>query len=512
MSQRTNSLRRFIRRRDSVIRRSRHGLPLRGRLLKGSFANYVAAVLLLLALTTPPTLAREKSPEPARQIWKGDLFAPPDDRQTPATSATPATQSPSTTPTPLTPSATQATQTPSAPSAIPAGRSITISDAVAIFLQRNLQLMAARYDIDTAEAEKLTARLRPNPQLNVSTSGIPLSFTGPFIREQTYDYGISQTFELGGKRGKRIAAADANAELARGQFQAVVWQATNDLKRKFYTALLAESLLKLARENQKTFAETLANTAELFKAGEIAGLDLTRLEIEKLKFDTDVANSERDYEVALRDLRVTLGGDYRTSDVDVAGTLDYQPYDFSPDELRDAALAARPDLKAAQLSERAADANIRLQNAQRIPDLTLGAGVEQVPLGTSTYNVGVGITLPFFDRNQGERAKALIDKRRAQTQQQLITNQVLGDVDKALVAVGIQRRRVELYRTGVLTKADQIQSLTEFALKAGESSTLDLLDAIRTRRDTLASYYQALFDYQMSLLDLELATATPVQK
>jgi outer membrane protein TolC len=153
-----------------------------------------------------------------------------------------------------------------------------------------------------------------------------------------------------------------------------------------------------------------------------------------------------------------------------------------------------------------------LQNAQRIPDLTLGTGIEQVPLGTSTYNVGVGINLPFFNRNQGERAKAQIDKKRAQTQQQLITNQVLSDVDKALVAVGIQKRRVELYRTGVLTKVDKIQSLTEFALKAGESSTLDLLDAIRTRRDTLASYYQALFDYQISLLDLELATATPVQK
>ena len=89
---------------------------------------------------------------------------------------------------------------------------------------------------------------------------------------------------------------------------------------------------------------------------------------------------------------------------------------------------------------------------------------------------------------------------------------MLSDVDKALVAFGIQKRRVELYRTGVLTKVDDIQNLTEFSLKAGESSTIDLLDAIRTRRETLASYYQTLFDYQASLLDLELATATPLQK
>lgn len=395
----------------------------------------------------------------------------------------------------------------------PAKRSITISDAVSIFLRQNLQLVAARYDIDLADAEKLTARLRPNPEFSVGFSDIPLDFKASFVSPQTFSYGISQTFELGGKRRKRIDAANADSEVARAEFQIVAWQLTNDLKKKFYTVLLAESLLKLAQENQKTFAETIKRTTELVQLGEIAGLDLTRLEVEKFKFDTDVANSDKDYQLAVRDLRVTLGGDYRAMDIAPAGSIEYyQPYEFSLADLRDKALAARPDLKASQLSERAADASIRLQDAQRIPDITVGAGIDQVPAGGSTYSFGVGIPLPVHDRNQGERAKALIEKRKAQNQQQLIANQVLGDVDKALVAFETQKRRVELYRTGVLTKVDDIQRLTEFSLKAGESSTLELLDAIRTRRETLAGYYQTLFDYQSSLLDLELATATPLQR
>jgi len=394
----------------------------------------------------------------------------------------------------------------------PSKRLLTLQEAVQIFMQQNLQLVAARYDIDTAEAEKLTARLRPNPEIQISSSDLPTNFSGNLVQEQTYDYGITQTFELGGKRRKRIDAANANADLARGQFQQVVWQLTNDLKRKYYTVLLNESLLNLAKENQKTFDETLTFSSELVRAGEIAGLDLKRLEVEKLKFDTDLANSERDYEVALRDLRFALGGDYRAMEIAVTGSLDYQPYSFTFTDLREKSLAARPDLKAAQLSEHAADASIRLQNAQKIPDLNLGAGIEQVPEGTNSFFFGVGIAIPIHDRNQGERAKALIEKQKAQNQQQLLTNQVLSDVDKALVAFDMQKRRVELYRTGVLTKVQDIQNLTEVALKAGESSTLELLDAIRTRRDTLASYYQTLFDYQMSLLDLELATATPLQK
>ena len=151
----------------------------------------------------------------------------------------------------------------------PAKRLITIKDAVSIFLQQNLQLVAARYDIDSADAEKLTARLRPNPQLTLGLSGLPLSLSGPFISEQTYSYGISQTIELGGKRSKRIAFADANSELARGQFQMVVWQLTNDLKRKFYTVLLDQSLLNLAKENQTTFADIVKHTTELLSAGEM---------------------------------------------------------------------------------------------------------------------------------------------------------------------------------------------------------------------------------------------------
>ena len=394
----------------------------------------------------------------------------------------------------------------------PPQRSLTISDAVAIFLRQNFQLIAARYDIDSAEAERLTARLRPNPAMSVGFSGLPLNLSGNLLTEQQYSYAISQTFELGGKRAKRIDVANTNSDLARMQFETAVWQLTNDLKKKFYTVILNRSLLNLAQENEETFAEVIEHTKELVQAGEVSGLDLTRLEVEKLKFDTDLANAQRDYEVALRELRVTLGGDYRAMEIDPNGTLDPQVFDFTFPDLRDQALAARPDLKAAKVAERAADASIRLQDAQKIPDVNLGGGVTQVPGGTSNYTFGVGVTLPVHDRNQGERAKARIEKEKALNQEALVTNQVISDVDKAFVAFQMQKRRVDLYRTGVLTKVNSIQDLTEYSLKAGESSILDLLDAVRTRRDTMAAFYQALFDYQSSLLELELATATPIVK
>src|SRR5216684_5321113 len=164
-------------------------------------------LILILFVGVQPLLAQEKSPEPLKGANARIGAVLPAQPQTPVTSPK---------------------------------RSITISDAVSIFLRQNLQLVAARYDIDTADAEKLTARLRPNPQITVGSSGLPLNLSGPFLSQQTFSYGISQTVELGGKRRKRINAANANSDLAQGDFQMVVWQLTNDLKKKFYTVLLAE--------------------------------------------------------------------------------------------------------------------------------------------------------------------------------------------------------------------------------------------------------------------------------
>lgn len=392
-------------------------------------------------------------------------------------------------------------------------RTITINDAVSIFLQQNLQLVAARYDIDTAEADKLTARLRPNPEVTLAEADVPIASSLQAFNPPTLDYNISQTFETAGKRQKRMDVADANAQLAHAQFETTVWQLTNDVKRKFYAVLLARSLYDLAKENQTTFQQIVEHTRDVFKLGEISGLDLQRLEVERIKFDTDLANTERDYELAIRELRLALGGDYSTMEIQVAGSIDYyQSYDFTFADLREKAIEARPDLKVAKLSQKAADASILLQHALKYPDLTIGAGFEQVKDGGNTFNLGISIPIPAFDRNQGERAKALIDKQRAQNLEQQVTNQIVGDVDKALAAFNIQKRRVDLYKTGILDKVTNIQTMTEVSLKAGESSTLELLDAIRTRRDTLAEFYQTIFDYQSALLDLELATATPIMK
>ena len=106
-------------------------------------------------------------------------------------------------------------------------------------------------------------------------------------------------------------------------------------------------------------------------------------------------------------------------------------------------------------------------------------------IGGKAAQSGAAIAIPAkaMPQQAQSRAKARIEKEKAQNQEQLVRNEILSDVDKGLVAFQFQKRRVDLYRTGVITKVNSIQDLTEYSLKAGESSVLDLLDAIRTRRE-----------------------------
>lgn len=389
-------------------------------------------------------------------------------------------------------------------------KALNLADALSVFLNRNLLLVAARFDLDSVRAEELTARLRPNPELSLEAEGLPTDFDASYFQEQEIVAAITYVFELAGKRGKRMQTAAARTRVAEAQFEAAMWILTNNFKRDFYLVALTRNNLRLAQANQETFDEILDNTRQLYESGEISGLDLRRLEVEKISFDVDVANAHIDYELALRNWRLQLGGDYNSNAFTVDETLQHRDFPVSRADLLQTALANRPDLQGARAAGEAADADIRLQRAQRIPDLSLSLGYKW-DFGVSQYTSSIGFSLPIFDRNQGERAKALIDKRRSDNLRRILTNDIVGDVDKALIQLQLQRQRVEAYRSGVMAGIDQIQTLTEESYRAGESSLLDLLDAVRTHRDTESAYYETLFDYQMAVLDLELASATIIK-
>src|SRR2546426_3893031 len=78
--------------------------------------------------------------------------------------------------------------------------SLTVDEAMALFLKQNLDLLMAQYGIDSAKGLEVTARLFPNPNVSVDvTGGMTLSFGQVGVLALRID----QLFELAGKRGYR---------------------------------------------------------------------------------------------------------------------------------------------------------------------------------------------------------------------------------------------------------------------------------------------------------------------
>src|SRR5712692_4432706 len=127
--------------------------------------------------------------------------------------------------------------------------------------------------------------------------------------------------------------------------------------------------------------------------------------------------------------------------------------------------------------------------------------------------MGIGIasiSIPLFNRNQGEVARARSEQLRADFLAQAARNQILQDVETAYTAFESSRERVRLYEQTYLAQAKESLDIQEFSLRNGGASILDFLDAERTYRATQLAYRQQLAAYLTNLAQLEAAVGAPV--
>jgi len=191
--------------------------------------------------------------------------------------------------------------------------------------------------------------------------------------------------------------------------------------------------------------------------------------------------------------------------IEVIGDLAARSIDLSADELRQAALANRPDILVAQRNLDAAQRNLDLARALRHRDIDI-AGEYQREGGENTVGVTVSIPLFVHNNHQGDidQAQAQLSQARAQLQQ--VKLQVMTDVDKAYRGYQLSKQLVGIYTSEALAKAEQSFQIAGMSYKEGATSLLELQDAQRTYNQTRVAYNQAHFNYRLSLYQLEVAT------
>lgn len=389
---------------------------------------------------------------------------------------------------------------------------LSVNDALALFISQNLDVLIAKYGIEFSKGQQITAALFPNPVASIGTlssftQGRTSSNSGAVISQ------VQQLFELAGKRGYRIESAGYGSQSAEASFEDAVRQLGFTVKDTYYKIQLAQRRLVLAEENRDRFSRILDINTIRFKKGYIAEVDLIRIRLQMVDFQSQVIQSLQEGETARGDLRQLLRLSPKTT-VELTTDLDFRRIDPDISKLRTAALDFRPDIKARRFTYSQRESDLKLAKAYRVPDVTIGGGYAvqgaQGPDNPQQWSLNLGLPLPVFNRNQGGIHQAEVAVLTAEADLNKTMNLVENEVEVAYRNLLQSRRLVEAYVGGVLEDARSTMTIVERAYERGGATILDLLDAARTSRMIQQNYIEALFNYQHNLFQLESAVGQEI--
>ncbi len=401
------------------------------------------------------------------------------------------------------------------PANLPSGPTLRLSleEALSLFLRQNLDLLIVKYGIEFSKGQQITARLFPNPVASMGLASSPVQGRTLGNSGQVAPQ-VQQLFELAGKRGYRIESADFGYQSAEAAFEDTVRQLSFAVKDAYYRVQLAKRRLALAEENRDRFSRILDVNTIRFKKGYIAEVDLIRIRLQFIDFQSQVIQAVQDAQVARSELRQLLQVS-PDKDLELTTELDYKRLDPDIVKLLAVAIDTRPDIRSKRLTLSQREADLKLARAHRIPDITVGAGYAvqgaRGPDNSNQMTFSLGVPLPLFNRNQGGIMQAEAAMQAAGADLGKIVNQVENQVDVAYRNLIESRRLVEAFLGGVLDDARSTFTIAERAYERGGVTLIDLLDAARTSRTIQQNYIEALFNYQRNVIQLESAVGQEIK-
>jgi outer membrane protein, heavy metal efflux system len=386
---------------------------------------------------------------------------------------------------------------------------LTLQLAIDTYIAKNLELQAAQYRLERTRADQIATRLRLNPGLTVTADNLKISGPAPPFNG-LYEVAVaySETLELGGKRRLRQTVADLTVSAAEAQFADTMRRGIAQVKRLYYDALLARYSVDIAMENRQTFEQLVQFNLARFQQGAIAESEVIKVRLERIKFDAAIRQAELIQRQAMIRLLERLGESSFTKDI--SGQMDFRTTNADPELLKQTAIVERPDVRASERDLQAANERLLLEQARAKPDITPFVGYKRLA-SDNTVLFGFSTPLKIRDRNQAGIARAEADVKTAQAQVVLTRNRAMAEVESAYAAFQAARDQVQTFRNELLNEADESRSIALAAYQEGATQLLPLLDAQRTRSEVRQQYFRTLFDYQISLIDLELAVGKELQ-
>jgi outer membrane protein, heavy metal efflux system len=381
------------------------------------------------------------------------------------------------------------------------------------FEAANPSLRAGQIGVDESRAAEITAYLRPNPnlalladQINPFSGGPPHSTFGTLLSAAS----VSYLHERQHKREFRLESAQDATKIAVSSQADLERTLLFSLRTAFVATLQGKAVLDLAKENLTYYDHVLGVNRERYKAGAIAQVDLDRLELQRVTYESDLQTAEVNLRTAKIQLLALLNDRTPVEQFDVTGAFDFSNQVPPLNDVRQAALDSRPDLRAALQSVDKAKTDHRLAIAMGSTDPTFGFDVGRNPPIDQYMGFGVSIPLRIFDRNQGEKRRTQLDIDRNEKLVEATRAGVFSDVDSAHATVTSTMILLQPYKDRYLQQASRVRDTIAFSYEHGAASLLDFLNAQAEYRGVQVNYLNLVASYLQAAGQLNLAVGREV--
>lgn len=390
---------------------------------------------------------------------------------------------------------------------------LTLEQAVSEALENNLDLLARRYEVSLAEAQRITAGLRPNPILSVGGDHLDLLGTGydaiNNAGPQEFSIRTDFVFERGSKRRRRLEVAEAGVDVARLNLLDATRRLIFEVQGAFIDLQLAKENLELTRQSLEALNEIVRINEARLRSGELAAVELARSRIAALQYRNQVRQAELHVRRAGNSLQFLLGRPRPHPDFDITGEMrrDAGPADRA--ELSRLAFERRPDLLYLRREQARALAELRLQLAQAKVDYVVGWEYRrQQGLAGTGNSLGLFFqtNLPVFNRNQGEIERARQAQRQIEARLRELEASIALEIENAWESFTTARRLLADIEQDMLDQAREVRNTTEYSYRRGEASLIELLDAQRAFNETVQAYQEARAEYARSLFLIDAVT------
>ncbi|CAL1238919.1 TolC family protein [Candidatus Methylocalor cossyra] len=381
---------------------------------------------------------------------------------------------------------------------------------LALFYERNLDLIAAHYQIDRAEALEWLAAAIPNPQLTLGWNELNGAWNfNPRLGHPGvgFNVAVSQLLETAGKRGLRMESSRLGRAAVEADFKDALRTLSNAVRHAYYRLLLAQKTLEVARDNHRRYQDLVAANRLRLKAGDIAESDLLRVEVESYKAQAELDRAAAELKQARADLARLLAWPEQSLNLVATETWPTEASGYLTEQesaLVEKAYAARPDLKSALLRTDQAEKDLELARRLSVPDVTLSAGYVKDPgnVVLDSGTLSISVPLPIFYRYKGEIGQAVANLNQARLQVEQIKQAIRGEVVTAYAALQSAAAIAARFETEVTRRLEKVRQAAEFAYAKGAASLLELLDAERSYKTMMLDYYAALTERTLAYADL----------